>query len=217
MSAVAYNERVLVLGDTGSGKSELINHLFSQMRCQKVLVDTKDEWSIAGVEPARSARAIDWRLPVIHFQPADDGPGEFDAFFTAALRRRHLSVCVHELSDVCDYNANRTPRGVRAYISKGRAHGLGLIAGSQRPVEIPKRARTDLQHAIAIGPPLDADDLRTVTPIFRLSMDELTDAMLELPPYGFLWYGRDARQLTICDPLPASVRSRSTVRRVTVR
>ena len=48
---IRFNDRVLALGSTGSGKSELLNVLFSRMRggAQRLLVDTKREFAIEGV------------------------------------------------------------------------------------------------------------------------------------------------------------------------
>lgn len=224
MSAAAginYNDRVLIIGQTGAGKSELINHVFTVLRCQRLLFDTKDEWEVRGVTPARSSAEIDWRAPVIHYQPAVDDLADFDRVFKAAMSRGKLSICVHELGDLCEFTSARTPRSVNAYLSKGRAHGRGLIGGSQRPVEMPKRAKTEVQHVFYCGPRLDEEDMRTVAKVAGITsvadLERRVDEHLASHgKYAFWWINRITRELTPCEPLPESLRRRSIVARRTV-
>src|SRR4051812_32409210 len=133
---VAYNDRVLVLGSTGSGKSEVLNYLSAMLRCQRLLLDTKDEFVVPGVEPVSSVDAIDWSQRTVHVRPpatvhptctSKTNPEPhcgrcFDCYFKAAYYAPNaLVVVVHELGDVCDYNAGRTPKWFNSYVSKGRA------------------------------------------------------------------------------------------------
>lgn len=218
---IAYNERVLVLGQTGSGKSELLNHLFSNLRCQRLLLDTKGgEWSIPGVEPATAVEEIDWKQPIIHFVTQTDDPGEIDPLFEAARTRRHLSICVHEMCDLCNYRAQSTPPHVSAYLSKGRAHGLGLIGGSQRPVEMPVRGRSEVQHVFIVVPKLGRDDVAAEAGL-GIGMDarELGDLVdkvdAEHGEHSFIWFRKGARGYQICPPLPEHLRNKTIVRRMT--
>src|SRR5947209_8292263 len=64
----SYNQRLYAFGYTGTGKSEILNLLFSGVACQKLLIDNKPEFAIDGVEPVRDVEEIDWREPVIHYQ-----------------------------------------------------------------------------------------------------------------------------------------------------
>jgi hypothetical protein len=219
---IVHHDRVFIAGRTGSGKSELINVLFSGFACQRLLVDTKDEFDIPGVERVRDVAAIDWSEPIIHYVDSSSQAGEFDELFEACLRRRHLVVAVHELADLCEHSPGRTPRAVNAYITKGRAHGLGLLGGSQRPVNIPRTARTEVQHVFAFVPPMDPDDRPVIARMMELEepalLSLLAQARAKSPTgeHSFLWYEQRARELKITPPLPDDVRRRSIVRRRTV-
>lgn len=216
---VSYRERVFVAGQTRSGKSEFLNHLFTAIRCQKLLLDTKGgEWEIDGVERARAVEEIDWSQPVIHFVTQTDDPEEIDELFSVIRRRRHLNVCCHELGDLCAFNTNRTPPNVSAYLSKGGAHGLGLMGGSQRPVEMPSRARTEAQHVFVFAPALGDDDLKAIAGIgIGTTAKKLKEALdqvhSEFGDYSFLWFTKGVGEPAFCKPLPESVRAKILVKR----
>lgn len=214
---IDFNDRTLVLGYTGSGKSELLNAHFSTMRCQRVLVDTKDEWTIPGVEAVSDPEAIDWREPIVHFVGRTGALEEIDGLFAAAYDHRPLVVCVHELGDLCDFVPSRTPPHVNAYLSKGRSHGLGLLGASQRPVEMPKRAKTEAQHVFAFTPRMSPEDVETIARMMDASPRDLGRWLDECHenkgPYSFLWFDRRAREITRWPALPEHVRAKSAINR----
>jgi hypothetical protein len=213
------NDRTLVLGFTQSGKSELVNHLLSGLRCQRVIVDTKNEWTVAGVEPVTDPAAIDWRAPVIH---AVIEPGDLDAcdrLFRDAYQRPYpVVVAAHELADLCDYQPNRTPAGLRRYLSMGATGGKGLLGASQRPVEMPKRGRTEADHIFMFVPKVDDDDLAEAAKMIPgVNTAELAAELDSLHEQGgawsFLWFDRRTRELAPYMPLSEVLRSRTIVRR----
>jgi energy-coupling factor transporter ATP-binding protein EcfA2 len=227
---IRFTDRVLVLGQNGSGKSVLINYVMSTgYRCQRFLVDTKDEFVVPGVTPARRLSEIDWDAPVIHYIDDRGDLREYNRLFALLMKRRAgrnpelrgrygLVVCVHELNDLCGDNPSATPQWVNAYIRKGRAHGLGLLAGSQRPVNMPKSARTEAQHVFAFAPGFDPDDRPIVAKLLHVSereLDELLAQAAALSPSGehsYLWFDKRAKRLVIRPPLPAAMRARSVVK-----
>jgi hypothetical protein len=216
-----YNDRVFIAGQTQSGKSELLNYLFSTIRAQRLLIDTKDEFSVTDVEAVRSVDAIDWQQPVIHYIDAQGGAAEFDELFEACLRRRRLTVFAHELADLCEHSPNRAPRHMKAYATKGAAHGLGLYGGSQRPVNVPTVSLTEAQHVIAFVPKLTRrDDLQAIAAPMGISADELAgelDSLLrDRGRHSFLWWDLREQTLTGWDPLPDAMRAQISVTRRTV-
>ena len=137
--------------------------------------------------------------------------------FAALCRRRDLVVCVHELADLCENNANRTPAAVKRYLKKGRASGRGLLGASQRPVEMPTAAKSEVQHLFVMVPPVLLDDLAAISPMMGMSAAELNERLHELEatlgPHSFLWYRRTPpAQLVACKPLPEALMRRSVVR-----
>lgn len=216
-----YNDRAVLVGSTGSGKSELLNLLAMQPRCQRLLLDTKQEFSVAGVKPARSVTEIDWRQPLVHYVDRTGEVAEFEELFAACFRRRHLVVICHELSDLCEYQAGRTPTSVNAYLSKGRAHGLGLLGGTQRPVNMPVRARTEVEHVFLFPPRLSPQDHDSVADITGRPRDELGAILdqvhAELGDYSYLYWSRQSRELTAHPPLTANERAGIRIHRLTVK
>lgn len=215
---IAFNQRTLVLGKTRSGKSELLNAQASALRCQRVIYDSKAEWMVAGAEPAHAVDAIDWTKPVIHFVPGEDVKADASAFFKQAFARpTPLVVVVHELADLCEYRAQGTPPAVNRYIRQGGAHGKGLLAASQRPVEMPVSARSEPEHVFVFVPALQRDDMETIAGMVHRPLAELEAALTrlqaELGQYSFVYYERDTDQLTFCPPLPERLRRKTIVTR----
>lgn len=221
MDGPAFHERVFIAGPTESGKSELLNVLFSGFRCQRVLVDTKGhEWSIDGVEPVEGdPSAIDWREPVIHYVTASTEVGEIDELFQRLTTRRDLVVAVHELGDLCGYVTQRTPESVNRYLAQGGAKGRGFLGATQLMVDMPKRARTEVQHAYVMVPPMDLDHLRGVCRMVEGASPErmrsdLDEHESECGPYSFIHYPKGARrEPTWWPPLPDHLRAEAIVRR----
>jgi energy-coupling factor transporter ATP-binding protein EcfA2 len=235
VDGVRYNDRVLVLGSTGSGKSEVLNYLLARLRNQRLVLDTKDEFAIPGAEPVRNVHSIDWEAErTIHFQTAPDADPSctsksrpkvwcgrcFDCVFASSYYQRNLTVCVHELGDVCEFNAGRTPRWFNAYISKGRARGDGLYMGSQRPMSVPTRALGESEHVFMVGDrflvPQDHQKVAEAmgqNPNRLAALIDKTQAELGGEPdengrtHAFLWFNRRRRTVTACPPLPPEHRA----------
>jgi hypothetical protein len=221
VEGLRYNDRVFVGGQSRSGKSEMINLLLSLLRGQWVLLDTKPEFAIDGVEPIRSPADIDFGERIIHYVPSPTGgPEELDEVFERCFRAAgHRTVGVHELADACDYRAQKAGKWVNAYISKGGAKGKGFIGGSQRPVDIPVRALAEAQHLFYFVPRLvrKTDHAAMAEPM-AIDADQLSRelhvAQEEHGLHSFLWWDSRARELTRWAPLPEHLRSRIIVRRV---
>lgn len=220
MSELRHNDRIFVLGYTGSGKSELISYLMQQFvgGPQIFLLDTKPEFSVPGVTPISDPRDIDWDQPLVHVQYEAPTVAEIDRFFRAVRQRRRALVVVHELSDLCEYDANKAPAVVSGYASKGRVFGLGLIGGTQRPVGVPKRVFTDADHVFifATGFPEPAD-MKTAAGVAGMPVRELEQMLSELQdkcgPHAFLHVSRRDRTVTPHQPLGDAERAAIMVQR----
>jgi hypothetical protein len=215
---ISWRDRVIVFGQTGSGKSVLLNHLFAGYRCQRVLLDTKDEFRIDGVEPTTRVESIDWTQPVIHYIDDRGDLREYDKLFKAFIQRRQgrvpgprnygLKVCVHEAGDLCGDNPGRTPQWVSAYTRKGRAHGQGMDAGSQRPVNLPKVMRTETQHVFVMAKgEFDPDDYPVIAQVVGVPEATLKQYLAQAAgqgDYAYLWCVKGPpRRIFIRPPLPA--------------
>lgn len=215
---IRYTDRVFIAGVNGSGKSVLINHIATRFACQRFLYDTKEEFDVPGVTPVRSIAEIDWSLPLIHYVDdagdLDDTNRLFRVFWQrkASGRAYGLIVVVHELADLCADQPGKTPQWVGNYIRKGRAHGLGLIAGSQRPRNIPRAARSECQHVFSFAQGFDPEDVPVMAGLHRMTVSEFERALeqaAQLGQHAYLWGDRRARTNVIRPALPEQLRART--------
>lgn len=220
MSEIRFNDHVLVLGSTRSGKSELLNLLASSATggAQRVLVDTKHEFALEDVDAVHDVDAIDWAKPWIHYQDSGGGPDELQRLFTAIHGRRRIITIVHELGDLCDFAPGRTPAAVNAVLSKGAALGQGLWGGSQRPFQIPSRAKSEAMHVFVFVPRFQLeDDVKAAATAIGRSHRELAtmldEIQAQLGDHAFLHFDRRAGTLEACEPLSEAERGRIIVRR----
>lgn len=216
---VRFHERVFVGGPSESGKSEVLNVMFSQFRCQRLLYDSKGhEFTIAGVEPVSDPAAIDWTQPIIHYVTRGTEVSEVDEVFQQAEKVPNLLVCVHELGDLCEYHTNKTPQSVNRYLAQGGAHGRGFIGGSQEPVDMPKRAKKEVNHAFTMTPPMSRAHLDEIGRIVGVPGAEIERELLALHqehgPNSFIYWPKGAlREPTAWPPLPEDVRATNIVQR----
>jgi hypothetical protein len=222
----SYNDRLYALGYSTSGKSEVLNVIFSGLRCQRLLIDNKPEFAIPELEPVHHPDSIDWTAPLIHYQPAPGSDAsQYEEIFAEAFTRRGLVVCVHELGALVDYNANRAGRYLISYMSQGARLGLGLLAGTQRPVWVPTAGTSEAKHVLVFTPQLARRDdnaaaADAISPVDGQPvatddlLSELTQLHADHGPWSFLWKHRDTGTLTAFPPLPESIRAQSIVKRL---
>ena len=211
-SGIRYTDRVFVGGINGSGKSVLINHLATSYRCQILLYDTKDEFTVPGVPAVHKPEAIDWDERIIHLIDDAGDLRETDRLFKTLWQRKvgrsghayGLVVVVHELADLCADQPGKTPQWLSNYIRKGRAHGLGLLAGSQRPRNIPRIARSEAYHVFSFAGGFDPEDLPVMAAMHHMSVREFERALEQaasLGEHSYIWFDKRSRTNVIRPPL----------------
>lgn len=205
---IRHNDRVLIVGTNGSGKTVLARHLFAQMtRTRRTLVDPKEEHTINGVAPARLPAALDLAAPVSHYIPARLDEAEYEELFDLLWRAGGPRwIWLDEAYGPT--RAGKAPQGLRLILQQGRAKDIGLAACSQRPVNIEATLRTEAQHIIVFTVPRPATiDLKTLAPDLSMDPDQLARELDDLAaaegPYSHVWYCRRTGQLHRCAPLPS--------------
>jgi hypothetical protein len=225
---IRFTDRVIIFGRSGSGKSELANHIATGPRCQRLLWDSKDEFTVPGVNPVYKPSEIQWDQPVIHLIDdsceLDDVGRLFQMCWDRKIGRTGyaygLVVIVHELGDLCLDQPQKTPRPVINYLKKGRAHGLGLIGASQRPRCIPTSARSEVQHVFTFAGGLDPDDLPIAAKMHRMSVPEFERALEQagqLSEHSYIWGDIRAGRNVIRPQLPEQLRGRTLARGIDAR
>lgn len=224
---IGYGQRVLVVGMQGSGKSELVRWLWSQLDNRRVLVDSKREWRVPGVDRvtltaqtldeaiAEVAERVDLEAPVLHVRPAWLGqPGskeQLTALYGALDRiRGPLTVWTDEAYAVS--SASWAPPGLLELQVGARARGHGHFVATQRPRNIAKELLTEADH-VFLFPPLDVEDLvesRRGMPF--LPQQQALELTADVPQHGYLWVDRHTRRADIGDPLPDYLRAAANAR-----
>ena len=154
------NQRVTIIGMTGSGKSQLAEFLCREFNSLIVLdykreiewegftlINSEKELAKCGMSPEYNR--IIFRIPY-HWDRK-----EYDAFFQWVLNRGNTRVYIDEGMVIGD-NGSFT-RHLKLCAVVGRSLGVGLITTVQRPVTIPKFLITDSEHKFIFYLEDDAD------------------------------------------------------------
>ena len=161
---IRHNDRVLIIGKNQSGKSVLAHHLATQFPgCRLTLIDPKDGEIDLGVERARTPAELDLQAPVSHFVPTDLEDEEYaEVFKRLWFARGPRVVWLDEAFGPT--RAGFAPKHLRHIVQQGTKRDIGLIACSQRPVNIETTLRTEAEHVILFVPAPTSIDLKTLAP-----------------------------------------------------
>jgi hypothetical protein len=101
---------------------------------------------------------------------------------------------------------NWAPWGLRMIVQQGASHDVGLLAVSQRPVDVWPGLRTEAEHVIMFVPrphPLNAQPLSEVVGIPRADLERRFDELQAAEgEHAFLWYSLASHELLDCAPIP---------------
>lgn len=206
---VRHSDRVLIVGKTEGGKSTLARHLALGFTGSRMtFIDPKDgEWRLEGVEPARDPAALDLQAPVSHYIPSSLSDEEYEDLFERLWWARGPRVI---WLDECFGPTRKgyAPHHLRLIIQQGAKHDVGLIACTQRPVNIESTLRTEAEHVFLFVPPPPMLDLRTLAGDMGQEPETLKREMHGLLEqeglFSHLWYCRRTHGLHFCAPLDAA-------------
>lgn len=207
MSGVRFHDRVFIQGKTGSGKTVLAKHLFEQMKgCRRTAIDPKGRLQL-GVQAATSPSSLDLAAPVSHFIPSSLDDDEYDDVF----RRLWVAGGPRVIWIDESYGPTRAgyaPHFLRRIVQQGREVEIGLIACSQRPVNVEVTLVSEADHVFMFVPHPPRKDLQTLADNIGIEAAHLQGSLQQLleheGPHSHLWYVRDEDRLQACAPLPAA-------------
>lgn len=162
------NERMMIVGHTGSGKTTLAKAILRAGEYDRILIiDSKCTYGgpegEVGYELARSPRELakmGQRHERIQFRPspAHQDVSAYDRVYEWAYRQKGIVVYTDET--YLTMRGTKSPDWQRACITCGRELGIGMIMGTQRPRGIDPRVRTEADVKAQFR--LDDDDDKLV-------------------------------------------------------
>jgi hypothetical protein len=141
------SDRLLLTGQTGSGKSFMARHLARNIPRLICLDpkgtmpedgwDTLEDWSEKGARKLAAGKAVRLRVPP-HGPEIDAAEVSryWEPFFLAAYYARDCTVYIDEMYGVSPPGRAPTPSLTSLY-TRGRGLGIGIWAATQRPVWLP--------------------------------------------------------------------------------
>lgn len=184
------NDRVLVVGKTGSGKTYMSRILLADVE-RLTIIDTKNSLSSWGNE-SNAIRALQGVIGIKsktarirHVPPLATDQKKLERWYNETLIGAYNEgdqiIYIDELFAVAPPKT-APPLALTAMYTRGREHGIGVWSCTQRPVWIPLFALSESDHFFCFRLQLDEDRRRMAA--------FMGSEVLEIPPdpYGFWYY-----------------------------
>lgn len=196
----AIDERVLILGSTGSGKTTLGAWLLSLAPFDKipyVMIDYKRDKLLNSIDRRQRIgfNTVPTKPGLYHLtaNPISDDDA-MEAWLMKVWRKTNIGLYIDE--------ALRMPtRQTGAYetiLTQGRALNIPVISLSQRPVDLSRYAFSETNH-VAVFRLTDMRDRKKVAEYIPA-----LDPNYELPEYHSVWYGVDKNRKFVMTPTPVA-------------
>lgn len=193
------DERVTIVGRTGSGKTQLATWLLSVSNFLEkpwVIIDFKYDELLNAVDRIkeiglRERLPIDPGIYIVH--PDPDDKDDIEVFLRNIWRQENMGLYIDEMYMIPD------GKGYRGLVTQGRSKKIPVISLSQRPNWVSKFCFTECEH-ISIFHLQHKDDQKRVSEF--VPSDKDLDLQTRLPPYHSRWYSLRADHIFHLAPVP---------------
>ena len=157
------NERILIVGKTGSGKTYLAKYLTRQAN-RLIVLDAKatlSEWNLDPWDSVARGKLLNHEPVRIRVLPPYDGDitEHWESVLSDCYKAGNVVVYIDELYSICP--PNQKPMNVLwSMYTRGRELGIGVWSSSQRPAWIPLFALSEAEHFFNFRLQLEEDRKR---------------------------------------------------------
>lgn len=186
------SERVMIMGKTGSGKTEWAKFMLRRIArvMPVVIIDTRQFWM--GEKPSWAKRrepgTVDRPHLVKDFNPnywvqciqPDIYDDRMERFLLDVLKRRYVYVYIDENDGIA--TATSVPLGLRRVWKTGRALRVGAADGSQTYSGIPRIFKTQSEKRVLFR--VGEEDIEDAAKLVQVYPEEV----LDLEPFEYIYY-----------------------------
>jgi len=206
------SERWLLVGKTGSGKTELAKYLLREVakKWPVVIVDPNMIWLGKGkgkdkkdwaqgkedgtIDKPHLVRVFNPKYHVQLIQPDEEELEELEKMCYEILKRGNTFIYFDETEGIA--TATHVPKFIRVLWKRGRAHKIGAWASTQVPTGIPKLFKSQSEHRVGLK--VGEEDAELVSSIVHVPIEEVES----LSRFEWIYYNHDMDHGEWHPPIP---------------
>ncbi len=206
-------DRTVVIGATGDGKTIMAGWLLSKQRLEKrawVWIDFKDEELLdkIGSPPVRKLKldAMPGKVGLYRLTVYPGQEDQLEAWLWRIWKRGNVGILCDEVSLVPQRDA------FKALLRQGRTKWIPIISCTQRPVDCDREVFSEAQYRVLFTIGDLARDWLIIKGLFGGH-----DVRRPLPRFHCYWYDVRARKLLVLPPVPDPARVAAAIREAAPR
>lgn len=203
------SERWIIIGKTGSGKSEFAKYLLRLVaqKMKVVIIDPKEFWmgkhpiwankkQLGSVDQPRLVNEFNPKWQVQCLQPDADDPEDtrLAAMCRETLKYGNIFLYFDETEDIA--TAHSVPGYIRRVWKTGRALGVGAWVSTQAPTGIPKIFKSQAEHFVSFK--VGDEDADVVASLLHTDVETVRN----LGKYEWLYYNTNMDEAVKNPPIP---------------